>query len=499
MIPFKIIDIYIKKHFSNPMHLTEELAIYLALKFIKKTCIVVTPKVDGINKTINIQDKCNIEAEIVGNDAYIIDVLEPATTGNFTKRLMYVSKLFNSTILRTASSREDIENILLNHSQHRVSNHNNINLFVKPVIKLEISKMSDECILDILSYLYSADYATPYPNDGWIIYTTDDKMNYCKYPIKLKPSHQLTIDMKYIDGLWYMESAVQSPHIDNNGFELENNNIYSLLYISEHTFKITRKRTDKITPNTDRIYQNIRWISENKCNLVEMYNKCRHIQEIYYSPAIHPINIHIKLLLNNLKSILFENINTIINESCIDTVIDIGCGKSALAKEIKQNVIYLGIDPDPYILTRYLAPRDNIYKTLSSENIDIYNDVLLNNRLIVMNNSLYYFDDLNILNKLKKHNTLVYICNIFADNSTSIVYSNDFYVKQHDNSDTWLFRYPWIGKELKQRIIHTSEIIDKIHDSGWNLEYINDIKCPAGMERFQKFYDMHKIVVLKST
>jgi len=510
-IQFKTIDIHIKKHFSNPMHLTEELAVYLALKFITKTgYVIITPKVDGLNKVINIQDKCNIEAEIVGNDSYIIDVLEPLNIGNFTKRLLYMSKMFGTNILRTASSIKDIDNILLNYSRTHVSDHNNTNLFVKPVIKLEITKMSNECISDILLYLNSANYNTPYPNDGWIIYTANDKIDYCRYPIKLKPSHQLTIDMKYIDGSWYMDETISHlPCVENNGYDLENNAIYSLLYISDHLFKITRKRSDKTTPNSLRILQNIRWISENKCNLIETYNKCKKLQEIYYCPVTKMSNsdMYVKLLLKNMKSILNDNINTIINEYDVNTVIDIGCGKCTLAKNIKQCVKYLGIDQDPYILTKYIASKNNVYKTLgSAENIDIdiYDEILLGNRLIVMNNSLYYFDEflikiLDKLNKQKNHNTIVYICNIFTDDSVPLKYNNNFYVKQCENSNMWTFKYPWIGKEITQRIIHTSDVKAKIYGSRWNLEYIKDIKCPIGMEKFEKFYNMHKIIALKST
>ena len=504
-VPFSIIDIHIKKHFLNPMHLTEELAIYMALKFITKSgYVIITPKVDGLNKIINIRNKCNIEVEVVGNDAYLIDVLEPVSLGNYTKRLLYISKMFGTKILRTVSSVKEIDNILLNHSRSRVSNYNGFNLFIKPVIKLEISKMTDECILNMLSYLNSAEYNTPYPNDGWIVYTANDTINYCRYPIKLKPVHQLTVDMKYFNGLWYMDGATDCLYnVENNGYTMENNAIYSLLYISDKSFKITRKRTDKKTPNSLRILQNINWIFENKCNLTMIYNKCKNLQEIYYCPTTNrgDNSMYIKLL-KNMKSILIDNVNTIINKLGIDTVIDIGCGKCTLSKHINPCVKYLGIDPDPYILTKHITSKNNIYKTLeSAEHVDIYNSMLSDNRLVVMNNSLYYFEEslVKILDNLKDRNTVVYICNIFADNPVPITYNNNFYVKQSDNSDIWTFKYPWIGKELKQRIIHTSDIRTRIEGSRWNLEYIKDIECPNGLEVFEKFYNMHKIIVLKST
>jgi hypothetical protein len=540
MIVIKIMSIVIsdnsdnsvqnKKYFSNPIQLNEETIIFTIRKLLTDE-LIITHKIDGVNKICTYNDKYVFDVEVVDNNIFIIDIIEPKLPNLKTleNRLKYISLLFNKKVLYTESNAYAIRKIL--EKIHMICECDNYKLFIKPFIKT--TSHNKQWIDMLYSTYYPMDM---YPNDGFIVYTKINKTDN-RYPIKFKPKDKLSIDIKYIDNEWWcLEKKITLKPTNNLNLPLKNNSIYQVNILNNN---IIKERTDKNNPNRYRtitdnynIYQII--------NLEIFYDNFNN-DNYYYSRKKYLLNDNIKSLLKTLKNKSIHKINNILgsfemlNLHSKIKVIDIGCGNCNIGYKLDKNIQYCGIDSDPYILTSIFKPQDNIYKLnmdfnskmeegITQENILIEHFYykfkklsgygISHSHLMICNNSLHYVfnnDSSNdtheffkSINSMSFFNTHMYIFNMFSNTEQTIIYDDDFNVKikKIDNSSNpkmthyIKYKYPWLGSKINiHRIYSTNYVIEEFENNGWMLKEMTKLTVPDELLQFKNYFDLHKMMI----
>ena len=506
----------IKKCFTNPMHLNNESTLHLAMSFIENNDILITPKVDGINSVCTYNNKYNLEVEKIGNELYIIDMIEPKLSRFklYMNRLEYLSLLFNTKIIYSIKNYEDAVNILIKKDKILVCQNNDLKLYIKPFFKLNKSTEFD--FFDQFQYDV---YDCTYPNDGWICYTQMNGVSDTYYPIKLKPKNKLTVDLMYNNNKWHCDEQLLDICVYNiNCVDLVNGNIYQLLASKNHhgdsIYSVMSHRNDKFKPNRFRTFNDVSTLAlPNDCSIKHYIETVStESNHIYYNKTRIDLQHKIKELLAFMKITSINNIKKLCGDSNLTNnskVLDIGCGSCSVGYSLDPHIQYCGIDPDPYVLNKKFKPRDNIHKILGKfdQFTNYAMDKLYSPNIIIMNNSLYYFDanDLycDLLSSIKfltkDASTKIYILNIFSDNGSSFKHSDEFFVDSSHN-DSWTFKYPWIGDtEFYQQITNSNLTKKCFNDEGWVLIEEKTMDCPENLKEFKSFIKLHKILVFEKT
>lgn len=513
-------NVNIKKHFSNPVHLNHEVVTHLALSHIYDN-ILITSKIDGANSICKYNNKYNFEVELVGNDMYIIDILEPKLPGFklLSNRLEYLSMLFKVKTIYTVNCYENIMNIMNELDQRiLVCKHNELNLYIKPFFKLSIQ--SDKCKSFYESIQYVTYLHNDVPNDGWIFYITNINKGDEYYPIKIKPSNELTVDLQYKSNNWYCSNndvPLDIKVLNLKNITIEDGKIYKLLASYNNNtvqYYVVSHRKDKIQPNRFKIFDDV----TSLCKYPDCYDiyysvhlyKTKQLNA-YYNNKKPAIDNNITNLLIFIKQITINNIKSISSQLTNKYVLDIGCGSCSVGYALDKNIKYYGVDIDPFVLNKKFKPIDNIYKICGEYGNEQFhkkiNNYLKCYELIILNNVLYYFVDdtfSTLLTNLKQHSkkkSTLYVLNIFCDDEYKFVFNNTFYmdIKNYTKCEEMsCFKFPWISdKEFYQPIISSDAVEKEFNKYGWLLKEKKSIKCPNELKIFEKYINLHKILIFE--
>jgi len=310
-----------------------------------------TIKMDGINLTYS-------------KDKFKSDTIRHKTSNQYSNVLSYIHNIYTKynylemeyfpnnnvafifdKLSINGSKREivyeeinNLDNLIDDYTKIlNVTDRSSILIINKPYFRIT-NKI--ECLKFLINKLNDTSDKLNQIADGFILTNFNDNIN-----LKLKPLNQLTIDLKYNNGLLYDS--------DNNSYDLINNNlinnkIYQLNYDDENMWTINKIRNDKVKPNSKLIVQSVIDIIKYWPEFVNTIFNNNIIFDQFISN-----NYYDETTTNN--SILSKNHNIVINNSLniirplIDNnsnILDIGCGSGyIILNNLKFNK-YLGIDID---------------------------------------------------------------------------------------------------------------------------------------------------------
>tara|TARA_B110000879_G_scaffold210477_1_gene300681 strand:+ start:24 stop:2276 length:2253 start_codon:yes stop_codon:yes gene_type:complete len=457
--------------------------------------ILLRPKADGtlVNSLNNNVEPCGIISNYIIKAEYIpelelylvFDINIPLTNSlqryEFLRKLHPYTKNYN-TRPYSISSLNDIININEKEDmilQNFLDNTKGKRWFPKVTFEGNLSKKEYQVLLDHSSK--SKKYHNSiYETDGFIIY-------YNHKESKLKPYDMMTIDIIYdiTDMKWK----------DREGTDISNYIItktipkYSSIWrcypiLQNESIKFINKeiRKDKRRPNPNKIISLI----------IDYLESLR--DKKYYQKVVKPSYNCMKII--KRQSIRFT---TIINKYNIinKAWLDLGCGKGKLLKNIKNNMIYFGLDNDYNIITTNKRKFSNNKRAIFKQTNLLKDDISkvippLKFDYIVMNHSINHFYSnklIELLNNYTKPGSII-IFNITNSNlKNRRITLGKGYIENKGGETTYLF--PWVhNKTVKEKFIEPDRVVrDLSNFKVLEKNSYNDTK----FESIYNWYVMKKI------
>lgn len=543
---------------KNPVHIEPYHIPYIYNLLKTKNKIFLTPKADGISTQITMSDMILETEKIVEPNNtrikyFITDIVKTLHKYDSNKIISFNEISGRLSFLNYYLPKNNSVNIIvpliINDDnvitfQNKIKDILNQNIlicsgkdedvYIKPVFDIMVQTKNLTTITKFLEQLFVL-YETPYPNDGWIVYIPKKNT-----PIKIKPTCQLTIDMKYTDGYFFVkDNTVHSinssikfdpfyfkmfpeEHMiytnDHNIF-LENNKIYHILpqKMDEKclTLKILSERKDKIIPNRMDTIESVLYRILKEWSVNKIINQYDLNPITYYDINKQfdmKSNKYADILLKLQRFIARTYVADCLNEKDIH-VLDLGCGNGSFGHKLLKNKtihMYYGLDIDPVLLADNIGHPSNMYLLWGDFNNDVefFTSYLSDGHMknittFTSINSVHYFDLIkldNLISSLKhksknesndQHTKLIIftmfsesIKNLLSDDS-KIIFDQNFLIEylinqstSDTNSDTYRFTYPWKSKPFIEKIYRKEYLVNTLKSCGWELMVDKQITLP---------------------
>lgn len=448
-------------------HLTTEHVYYLA----NYQCYL-TLKADGYYK----KDE-SFEYELVDNKKYIFNVLD--SKDDIQNKIFNLADSLDikfPSILREEVNISNIEYILKTFLDF----YDNYEANLIPKFYLKIKKND---FISILSYINNFFPNNGFPNDGWVIVPENEK-----YIAKLKPSHHLTIDLKFKNNKFYANNWIDVNAVSTR--RLKNNSVYRCYWENNKWFA-KEERTDK------RYGNNIDIIEVITNYLSKGYNFSELDKSNFSNYYDHNLIEDYKIInyLNFMKEFSQNWIKDNVNISNKVELLDIGCGKRSSLEMLKdigiKNIV--GIDADPIcILKSIINSRKNSYIWLDfnynwnvRDQIKKFGNVWADSQLfkmyhlykkfdvILFNFSIFYCFSENYemliynLNKVSKVGTKLLFNFMNYDEASDKLREEFKITKEEDNININL---PWLNRIHKEPNFNNNKFTEILLKNKWKLE-----------------------------
>lgn len=523
---------------KNPVHVEPYHIPYIYNLMIKGEKLMITPKVDGLNKYLSITGTV-LEVEHIKdtNTYYVIDVKpDRYDKSSLSDRLLGLKSInrlaVNSFIEITDTNVEDIMKHI-NDKTNYVELFNKSNVFTKPIFNIRLQSL--ENIKTLICMMFNKYNTVLFKNDGWILYT--DSLT----PFKIKHIDDLTIDLKYFNGKLCAVKCQNS--IDKTSSEslvpvdisnvhqeifpksidissVQSNSVYRILPVLKGELLIEYEsvelRTDKVVPNKISTVRSIfnrlknNWIPES---ILTKYEECENIYYQHQNQHNHYRDV-LEMLRKEKRRIIIEALESKTENM---KVFDFGCGNGSVSQLFGE---YYGIDRDPVILGSNTNSNINLIwgdpnLALSEiKHVEFFTsfikDGCLDNIDVFLSiNSIHYFD-LNCLNQLMNmtksdcsssssaaNSTKFVVYSMFSERIDSafidnkLTFGNDFYIEKNE-SGHFTFRYPWRTDTFSECLYSKTEFIHVMNNLGWNV--IKEIRNES-----DSFIALHDLIVLEKS
>ena len=319
-------------------HLTIEHVYYL----LQSDCFI-TFKADGVYKEKKEFDGI-CEYELLPDMRELI--FDYTTYENKDKNIIERITEYSKLIDFDVPLFEDLNEInIFNIIDDYIEYYNSLPTHLEQIPKFYL-RINNESKLSVFKILLNYFPNINFPTDGWIV-----SPNEIKFSAKVKPIHELTIDLKYIKKC-FKDSEGTIYLVEGKG--LKNGSIYRC-YFNGTKWISREERTDKKFPNPKFIVDSVMNQVTNRLNLdsIDVMN----LQNPYYHKN--------KMIINEEIISMFKHIRNFsiswLQECNHKLVLDMGCGKSAsilLWKEISPSEI-VGVDIDPVCIFRSTSMSNN--------------------------------------------------------------------------------------------------------------------------------------------
>ncbi len=471
---------------TNPIHINK-----CALSWLSKQQgnITLSPKADGIYAELK-YNKHIFQAEYIKeiNLYLIFDTLTyPFKHSNtlinrykWIQTLHVMKKEFKNELI---TSQEEF-NIYTNYDSKLLEKYitnttDNIKWF--PKIMFQINMRSD----DFLSLLDTNNNKLLYKTDGFIITSLKHIGRLSKFVYKYKPKNELTIDILYKEGSWYMSDkqdlCIINNVLDTQLLESDNQYIFRCYWDDKTQLWIPREiRLDKTKPN------NINIVNELE-SLHKDYWKASDLITYYYDDTINKLDTNYIYYLQNQRA----NYKTIILDtiSKFDNILDIGCGKGYLLQILKgKNITLVDINPSNIFILQ--NKYEGLYTYICSD-MNTYSKYMIGKYdIIIFNNSLHYMRDIN---EFLENINCIYIYIHFID--SDLIFEkfdyNDIKIIKMEGS-LYEFNYPWKKNKFYENLLSFTKLNKKMEKHNWKItnifEYEND-----------EFTKIHKYILYTKT
>jgi len=476
----------------NPVHIRPYHYGLLFNMFENGDDIYITPKADGEYHQIQI-GRFTYESENINDQDFIFNILTDIPhikTQN--DRFKYIERLLSQKMLHETTNISEIVAI------------NNTNQIVcKPVFRINKKLYHD--FKDVLN-IFLAPLQTPYPNDGWIVYTEVKNINYVSffnhisYPLKIKPRNHMTIDLLYDPNNKTMTTR-SDKQINSLSPSTLDKSVWRCSWNDEEKkWMPISRRYDKILANKDFIVNDVVTNIETYWQPYDVINYMKSHNHTYYDHTSKELSKDIIEYLNKQKVITSNILEPYLSNAHI--VLDLGCGNGKMYHKA-YTFKFFGIDNDPIALCKWGSPSDNIcvmFGDLNVKGFELFTNHMI--RLInsidlcVMNHSISYVDNLdtffNDLSIYMKHDGIVFIRSFVLEHMKEVIYDSTFKIV-HNNNNIYSFTYPWLNREISNKIYSSNEIITSACKYGFNV--INNIRLNDPL--YHNIVDMQRIIILK--
>lgn len=368
-----------------------------------------------------------------------------------------------------------------------------INFYISLPIYLEkipkfYLKISDGSKLSVMKILLNYFPQINFPTDGWII-----TPNESKFSAKIKPIHELTIDLKYIKKS-FRDSEGTIYSIQGNS--LKNGTIYRC-YFDGKKWLAREERTDKKYPNPKFIVDSVMNHITNKLNLDSI--NIINLMNPYYDKN--------RTILNDETISMFKHIkhfSLIWLLDCKDKlVLDMGCGKSSsilLWKEISPKEI-VGVDIDPICIFRSTAMSNNnkyIWLNMNtgwniSSQIEYFGQVWEHTQLFKYSNFQQRFDIIVFnfsIHYCTNYELLIYNLSQRSSEGTIlkfnwINYENITCFNVNIIDDEVTIDLPWKSDAHKEPLFRYSQLCEQLISNNWEL--INQNKLESYFDLYENW------------
>lgn len=350
-------------------------------------------------------------------------------------------------------------------------------------------------------FLTLLDYQStlPYKTDGWIINCINTIKIY-----KYKPKNELTIDVLYKNNKWYCHEKELDNICMNNDILTINDMIYRC-YWQDDRWIPRESRSDKKIPNP---YDIIHMLEECHKNYWTASQLIKYTKDYYYSDIKHNIDPIYVNYLKTQKEIFKDNISHIVTTYDIKSIMDIGCGKGAIAK-LCSDIPITGLDVDYmniyHVKNKYKQSRykwcwgdiNNNFGMNSFVQFDFmqqYDLIIINNVIHVIDNMEQFMDNIN---KISHLNTVLYLHFLDKDqvkHNMPFVESTVGKLTVEHDTNGYLFTLPWKEKPFYDTIESYQNINGLLINNNWKLicEFTNDILFEN--KEVDEYFKKHKCI-----
>ena len=457
---------------------------------LNKQCYL-TLKADGYYNC----DK-EYEYELLGTKKYIFNI--------FNSQLNIQDRIFDladkmeinyPNFLKHELNKNNISDILSLYLDY----YDNLQELVIPKFYLKINK---ENFIDILNFLNTYFPNNGFPNDGWVIVPEENT-----YIAKLKPTHHLTIDLKYQNNNFFANKWISVNAKKTR--QLKNGSVYRC-YWENNSWIAKEERTDKKFGNNINIIETITNCLSRGYNF-DSFKAIKQI--IYYEHNLIQEQKFINYF--NFMKLFTQNW---LNENCVINdkikLLDIGCGKRSSYEMIKdlgiKNIV--GIDSDPIcIFKSIICSRSNSYIWLDinydwaiREQVKRFGDVWTDSQLfklyhlqskfeiILLNFSIFYCKIINYkilisnITKVSKSGTKL-LFNFINYNLVNEELKNE--LKININNDEVNLKLPWFNEIHTEPIFNNNSFSKILLENNWELSNSSKIT-----NFHENFIDWQKLI-----
>lgn len=464
--------------------------------------ILVTPKIDGFQTNIKVNDNLLVAECIKFDDVELYFVFDNLTllkkNKNKYERLKQTAKLINNNIQEFCIfTKKSFGNWVDNINSN--INKNKKKIFLKPFYFMN-DFTNNEKNLEIINSMFEIESFEILGNkillDGIII----ESLNFSKKIYKIKPVKHNTVDL-YLNGKkLYATQSNNTYKINDNlsGTDLINNKIYRCRFASNETMDILEIRNDKKFPNHYKHIEEVYNYYKDPWKPIELKEILPNI--VFYKKYSQDIDDQTKKFFFRLSNEIDHYIIGKINEH--DHVIDLGAGDGKIYSKLKNNDIYIDcIEVDPIRANRFRHANNVNYFIKSFTDKDFLNGILLNGKKILFL-MRFSFQTLNNSTKIKNFLTEIrHFCKenqdkefnfLICDYSPSYEYDNPIYKTIKLDNNKYTIQTKYSKNVFTQRIYRSKDIVDILKDYGFILSDSYELKQDYSYDwEKQIFVDHH--------